>query len=425
MRRRSFIQAGVLGAGAVTLLGAEACAAGENPEAGGGEEALPRPIAALRSRREEAPPPITEEERAGRRARARELMAGADVDALFVEPGASLSYFADVRWGRSERTFGLLLPRRGEPVVICPAFEKERAEASTGGRFEIRVWQEDESPFARIGAVMRERGRAAGRLALEESTRYFVARGIARDAGALDIVSGDPVTHRCRGVKSAHEVEIMRFANRITLEAVEAAFASLSEGVTQRELGRWVRAGFERLGFGGGWVLPLIGESSAYPHGSDNPAPLKEGDVVLVDAGTSVHGYQADVTRTTAYGTPSAEARTVFGVVREAQARALEFAAPGRTCGEVDAVARKVVADAGYGAGFEHFTHRLGHGIGIEGHEWPYLVGNSRVVLEPGMTFSDEPGIYQYGKFGVRLEDIIVITETGAEMLTPPAGPLA
>ncbi|HEX7117542.1 MAG TPA: Xaa-Pro peptidase family protein [Longimicrobiales bacterium] len=422
MRRRQFIQAGVLGAGAVTVLGAGACAAGANPEAD--VEELPAPIAALRSRRDEAPPPITEEERAVRRARAQELMGAAGVDALFIEPGASLTYFADVRWGRSERTFGLLLPRRGEPVIICPAFEEERAENATGGRFEIRVWQENESPFALIGRTMRDWGRATGRLALEETTRFFVAQGLARDAGALDVVGGDPITHRCRGVKSAHEIEIMRFANRITLEAIEAAFASLREGTTQRELGRNVRAGFERLGFGGGWVLPLIGESSAYPHGSDNPKPLAAGAVVLVDAGTSVHGYQADVTRTTVFGTPSDEVRAVFDVVREAQARALEFAAPGRTCGEVDAVARKVVTDAGYGQGFELFTHRLGHGIGLEGHEWPYLVGNSDVVLEPGMTFSDEPGIYQYGKFGVRLEDIIAITETGAEMLTAPAASL-
>jgi len=424
MMRREFIQAGVLGAGAITVLGASACAAGANPDAG--EEALPGPIAALRARRDEAPPPITEEERAARRARAQELMARARIDALFIEPGASLSYFADIRWGRSERTFGMLLPARGEPVVICPAFERQRAEKATGGRFEIRVWEEDESPFALIGRTMRDWGRATGRLALEESTRYFVAHGLSRDAGALELVSGDPITHRCRGIKSQHEIEIMRFANEITLEAIEATFASMYEGMTQRELSQLIRTAFERLGFGGGsWVLGLIGESSAYPHGSDNPAPLAPGDVVLIDAGTTVHGYQSDITRTTVFGTPSSEVRAVFEVVRETQARALEFAAPGRTCGEVDAVARKVVADAGFGDRYQFFTHRLGHGIGLEGHEWPYLVGKSDVVLEPGMTFSNEPGIYQYGKFGVRLEDIMVVTESGAELLTGPAGPLA
>jgi len=424
MKRREFIQAGALGAGALAVLGAGACAAAENPSRSD-DEALPPPVAALTSRAAEAPPPITEEERERRRERARDLMGQAGVDALFIEPGASLTYFAGVRWGRSERTFGLLLPRRGEPVIICPAFEKERAENAVRGRFEIRVWEEDESPFALIGGALRDLRAATGRLALEESTRFFVAHGIGRDAPAVQIVSGDPITHGCRGIKSAHEIKLMRFANRITLEAIEAAFQSLTEGLTQADLARLVRTGFQRLGFGGGWVLALIGESSAYPHGSENPGTLREGDVVLVDAGTSVHGYQADITRTTAFGRPSAEAAAVFEVVRAAQARALEVARPGRTCGEIDAAAREVVEDAGYGPGFRYFTHRLGHGIGLEGHEWPYLVGGSTVVLEPGMTFSNEPGIYQYGKFGVRLEDIMVITESGAELLTGPAAAFA
>jgi Xaa-Pro dipeptidase len=423
MKRREFLQTGALGAGAAALLGA-GCAAGENP-ATGDDAGVPPSIAALKPRTAEAPPPIDEAERAERRARAQRLMGEAGIDALFIEPGASLTYFADVRWGRSERTFGLLLPREGDAVVICPAFEKERAEKGIAGRFEIRTWEEDESPFALIASTLRDVGKATGTLALEESTRNFIAQGIATAAPALRIVSGDPVTHGCRGIKTAHEIEIMRFANRITLEAIQAAFAALREGTTQQELARNIREAMSRLGYPGGWVLALIGESSAYPHGSENPAALKEGDVVLVDAGTSVHGYQADITRTTAFGRPSEEAMKVFEIVREAQAKALEAAAPGKTCGSIDAVARKVVEDAGYGPGYRYFTHRLGHGIGLEGHEWPYLVRGSEVVLRPGMTFSDEPGIYQYGKFGVRLEDIMVITETGAELLTEPAAALA
>lgn len=420
MKRRDFLQASALGAGAIAVLGASGCAIAENPAARRRGD-LPGPIAALRSRADEAPPPITEAERAERRERARRLMGEAGLDAIFIEPGASLTYFAGIRWGRSERTFGLLLPRRGEPVVICPAFEQGRAERTVEDRFEIRVWQEDESPFALIGDVMRERRLATGRLGLEESTRYFVAQGIGRDAPALEIVGADPVTHRSRGVKSASEIALMRFANRITVEAVEATFASLEVGMTQSDLSRLVRAAFDRLGFGGGWVLALIGESSAYPHGSPNPAALKEGDVVLIDTGTTVHGYQSDITRTTVFGEPTAEFREVYGIVHEAQAAALAATRPGRTCGEIDAVARGVVDAAGYGSDYRTFTHRLGHGIGLEGHEWPYLVRGSDVVLEPGMTFSNEPGIYQYGKFGVRLEDIMVVTEGGAELLTAPA----
>lgn len=419
MKRRDFIQTGALGAGAFAVLGTGACAAGENPSAA--DQELPEPIAALRSRADEAPPPITEEERTERRARAQRLMAEQSIDALFIGPGASLTYFADVRWGRSERTFGLLLPREGDGVIICPAFEKERAEKGVAGRFEIRTWEEHESPFALIAGTIRDLGSVTGRLALEESTRYFIAAGVGAAAPALDIVSGDGVTHACRGVKTAHEIELMRFANRVTLEAILAVFQSLREGLTQRDLGRYFRAATERLGFPSGGGLTLIGESSAYPHGSENPGALREGDVVLVDAGTSVHGYQADITRTTVFGTPSPEATKVFGIVRDAQARALEATAPGKTCGEIDAAARQVIEAAGYGPGYRTFTHRLGHGIGLQGHEWPYLVKGSNVVLQPGMSFSNEPGIYQYGKFGVRLEDIMVVTETGAEMLTPTA----
>lgn len=416
INRRDFLQTSALGAGAMALFGTSAYAA-ELQEA----DELPSEILSLRSRVEEAPPPISESERVERRERAQSLMDEHGIDALFIEPGASLTYFAGVRWGRSERTFGLLLPRRGDAVVVCPAFERERAAKQVDGRFEIRTWEEDESPFALIGDLMRSWGTGSGRLAFDEATRHFIVHGVSRDAPSLELVSGDPVTHGCRGRKTAHEIELMRFANAITLEAIEAAFRSLREGMTQAELARNIRAGFERLGFGGGWVLALIGESSAYPHGSENPAPLREGDVVLVDAGTSVHGYQADITRTIVFGKPSAEVARVYDVVREAQARAFEAAAPGRTAGEIDAVARRVVEEAGYGPGYRYFTHRLGHGIGLEGHEWPYLVKGSDVVLEPGMSFSNEPGIYRYGEFGVRLEDIMVITETGAEFLTPPA----
>lgn len=423
MKRRNFIQTGALGAGALAVLGGRAWAAGGDVEEAATTR-LPDPIAALRSRVAEAPPPISEAERVARRARAQELMGEAKVDALFIEPGSSLGYFADVRWGRSERTFGLFLPREGAGVIVCPAFEQARAEKSVAGRFEIRVWQEDEDPFALIGSLLRERGSATGRLALEESTRYFVAAGIGASAPAVELVSGDPITHGCRGIKTAHEIEIMRFANRITLEAIEATFASLQEGMTQSDVSRLIREGLQRLGYNGGG-LALIGESSAYPHGSENPGRLREGDVVLVDIGSSVHGYASDISRTTVLGRPSAEVARVYGIVRDAQAAAFAAAAPGRTCGEIDEVARQVVTRAGFGPDYKYFGHRLGHGIGLDGHEWPYLVRGSKVVLRPGMTFSNEPGIYQYGKFGVRIEDIMVITESGAEMLTAQAPVLA
>lgn len=381
-------------------------------------------IANLKSLKSEEPPPISDVERAERRAKAQRLMTTSGVHALLIEPGPTLDYFAGLRWGRSERLFGLLMPRKGEAVVICPAFERERAESQINGRFRIRVWQEDESPYGLIASALRDWGFAAGTLAVESGARVFVFDALAKVRPALTVVSGDPITQACRGVKDAHEIALMRHANRVTIEAYRATLQTLREGMTQQELGRILGQAFQKLGYSGG-ALVLFGESSAYPHGLEKPRALEQGQIVLIDGGTAVHGYQSDITRTVAFGTPSAEAVKVFEVVREAQRRALAAAKPGKKAGEIDTVARDYITAQGYGPGYKLFTHRLGHGIGLEGHEWPYLVKGSDVVLRPGMSFSDEPGIYQYGKFGVRLEDIMVITENGAELLTPQARSLA
>lgn len=425
MIRRDFIRAGALGAGATLLIGPTACAMQQQdtPSREGGES-LPEPIARLRSRADEAPPPIGKAEQAQRRARAQELMGQQGIDALFYEGGPSLMYTTGIRWGRSERTFGVLLPRRGDPVIISPAFEAKRAASVGADAFEIREWREHESPFKLIADTLRERGTATGVVAVDESARYFIPRGIAAAAPALRVVDASPLTQQLRGRKSPAEVAIMRFANELTLQAYEAAFETLEPGLTQGQFSRTISQAISRLGYSGG-AMALFGESSAYPHGLDVPTPLEEGQVVLVDGGLSVHGYQSDISRTVVLGRPSDEVRKVFEVVHQAQAAALAATVPGRPCGDVDAAARKVVTDAGYGPDDTLFTHRLGHGIGMEGHEWPYLVAGSQVELQPGMSFSNEPGIYQYGKFGVRLEDIMVVTDDGAELLTPQAALLA
>ncbi len=370
------------------------------------------------------PAPISETERAARRAKAQRLMSTSLVHALLVEPGPSLDYFGGLRWGRSERLFALLIPRRGEAVVVCPAFERERAESQIDNRFRIRVWQEDESPYTLVASIMRDWGFATGTLAVESSARLFVADALAKVRPALQVVSGDPITQQCRGIKESHEIELMRHANRVTIEAYRATLQTLREGMMQNELGRNLGQAFQKLGYNGG-ALVLFGESSAYPHGLEQPRALESGQIVLIDGGTSVHGYASDITRTVAFGSPSAEAVRVFEVVHEAQRRALQAARPGRKAGEIDTVARDYITAQGFGPGYKLFTHRLGHGIGLEGHEWPYLVKGSDVVLRRGMSFSDEPGIYQYGKFGVRLEDIMVITDDGADLLTPQARSLA
>ncbi len=435
MDRRGFLGTGALGAGSLLALGASAAWASTGDAAGAADVAgssgvaaagdavgreLPAPIARLAPRSDE-PPPISEAERAERRAKAQRLMAERGVVAMFIEPGANLTYYADVPWGRSERVFGMLLPQKGDAIIVSPAFEKERASLGVKDRFEIRAWQEDESPYALIVKSVKDAGFSSGKIAVDDSARVFVFEGVATaGAPSFEAVSAAPVVHKSRGVKSAHEIAIMRYANEVTLQAYHAAFETMHPGMTQRELAQNVSAGMRKLGYEG-YALVLFGESSAYPHGAPNPQPIGDGTVVLVDGGLTVHGYESDDTRTVTFGAPTPEAQKVWDTVREAQQIALHAAAPGKPAGSVDAAAREFIAKAGYGPGYRLFTHRLGHGIGLEGHEYPYLVRGSDIPLEPGMTFSDEPGIYQYGKFGVRLEDIIAITDSGAEMLTQPA----
>ena len=371
-----------------------------------------------------APPAISESEREERREKARKLMSQLGFSAMLIEPGANMIYFAGIEWGRSERLFAFLLPVSGKPVVVSPAFEQQRAEDQVNGRYDVRVWQEDQNPEVLVADTLKDLGLATGRLAVDPSARTFVFTELAQARPGMQFGIASLIINQSRGVKSAHEIEIMRFANQTTLDAYRAAFKTLRAGMTQAELAKNVSDEMGKLGYQGG-ALVLFGESSAYPHGLPKPRALQENQVVLVDGGLSVHGYQSDMTRTVVFGTPTAEMQKVFDVVHEAQARALAFAAPGKRCGEVDAVARKVITDAGYGPDYRTFTHRLGHGIGLEGHEWPYFVRGSNVILEPGMTFSDEPGIYQYGKFGIRLEDILAITANGAEMMTPTQSSLS
>ena len=415
MKRREFIQSSVAlsGIGAMRMVNSRAAPPLRNHDAPGeiARDSQLR-IAA------DAPAPISESEREQRREKARTLMRQLGFAAMLIEPGANMDYFAGIQWGRSERLFAFLLPVTGKPVVIAPGFEQQRAEDQVRGRFDLRVWQEDQNPEVLVADTLKDLGLATGRLAVDPSARTFVFTELATARPGMQFGTAALVVNQSRGVKTQHEIEIMRFANQTTLQAYREAFKSLRAGMTQAELAGTVSAEMKKLGYDGG-ALVLFGESSAYPHGLPHPRALQENQVVLVDGGLNVHGYQADMTRTVVFGTPSDEMQKVFDIVHEAQAKAIAFAGPGKECGQVDGVARKVITDAGYGPDYRTFTHRLGHGIGLEGHEWPYLVRGSRVVLEPGMTFSDEPGIYQYGKFGIRLEDIMAITEAGAEMMTP------
>jgi Xaa-Pro dipeptidase len=382
---------------------------------------LPPSIAALKSMRDQAKP-ITADERRARIEQARRLMAEHQIDALMLMGGTSLVYFTGIRWGGGERLFALILPAQGEPFFVCPAFERDRAGEQIGisplaGSNDVRTWQEDESPYALVAAGLRDRGLSSGRLGMEETIHYVFSDGVAKAAPSLTITSGTPVTAGCRMRKSEHEVELMRLAAHVTIAVYEAAWRALEPGMTQRQLRQLIDAAYAQTGFPGEASVN-VGTYSALPHGSIQPQTIQEGEIVMIDDGCIVEGYGSDITRTFVLGKPTDKMRRVFDIVHAAQKAAMEKARPGVEAQAVDAAARKIITDAGYGPDYKYFTHRVGHGMGMDGHEWPYLVRGDTIKLEPNMTFSDEPGIYIRGEFGVRLEDDMHITEDGAELFT-------
>ena len=365
--------------------------------------------------------PITTEEFRARLDRAQQLMKDQKpgFDALFFAPGTSLYYFTGIHWGLSERLVGLVLPRAGKPVLVCPGFEEGRLREQLRFPIEIRVWQEDESPTKLAAGALAEQGVRTGRLGVEETAYFTYSDHLRAAAPGFEYVSADPVTVACRGRKSAHELELMRLACEATVDVYKPVFAALHEGMSQEDIAHLVEAGFAKMGLRGG-ALVLLGASAALPHGTKQPQKLKDGDVVLIDGGCGVDGYASDVTRTGVFGTPSDKIRKAYELNRKAQDAALDAARAGRLSGTVDDAARAVIVNGGYGPGYKYFTHRLGHGIGLDGHEHPYLVKGSTTTLEAGMTFSNEPGIYVPGEFGMRCEDVMAITADGpAQLLTP------
>jgi len=416
--RREFVQYSAVAA-------AGAFYRGELPDAPAAEQQagpLPPSIAALTSMRERATP-ITLEERRARIEKARRLMRDHTLNGMLLTGGTSLDYFTGIRWGGSERLLALVVPVEGRAFLVCPAFEEERAreqvqDSPLAGDVDFLTWQEDESPYALVADGLKARGGATGRVGIEETVRHVFSDGVAQAGPSLSLVSATPVTAGCRGVKTAHESELMRLASEVTLKAYEAAYRALTEGMTQDRFADLVSLAHRRLGFSGGAGVQ-VGPYSALPHGSVTPQVIREGTILLIDGGCAVEGYRSDISRTFVLGKATDKMKQVFAIEQRAQQAALAAARPGVECQAVDTAARKVITDAGYGPDYRYFTHRVGHGIGMDGHEWPYLVRGNTQKLEPGMTFSDEPGIYLPGEFGVRLEDDMVITENGAELLTP------
>jgi Xaa-Pro dipeptidase len=380
---------------------------------------LPPAIAALKPMTEGIQP-ITDDERHQRLARAQELMGQQGIAGMVLEPGSSLYYFTGMRWGLSERPFVGVVPAKGELAWVCPAFEEARARELIRFGKDVRVWQEDDSPYEVIAGILRDRGAASGKVAVEERVRFFVMDGTRQVLPGATWVSATPITAGCRMFKSATEIALMQRANDITVVGMKAAFATLAEGMTPHEFGANAEAAFERLGGSSTWALVGFGEYTAFPHGSIKPQRLKQGDVVLLDAGCAVQNYQSDITRTTVFGKPTARQTEIWNLERKAQDAAFHAAQLGAACGTVDDAARKVITDAGFGPGYKvpGLPHRTGHGIGLDGHEWTNFVRGNTIRLAPGMCFSDEPTIAIYGEFGIRLEDCLHMTEQGPKFFS-------
>jgi Xaa-Pro dipeptidase len=386
---------------------------------------LPAPLAALKSRRSEAQP-ISHAEREERLTRAQQKMRDNRIDAIALIGGTSLVYFTGIRWWNSERLFVAILPQKGAPFYVCPAFEEERAreqmrEAPGGKDSRVYTWNEDEDPYVLVSKGLKDLGITGGKLGIEERVTFVFSDGMRKALPGFETVSATPVTAGCRAVKTAAELKLMQLANDVTLSVYEAAWKSIlaaGPGITNRQVSEWIGAAYELTGFPGD-ASCQVDKYSALPHGSIEPQVIHEGSLILIDDGCTVEGYQSDISRSFTLGKPTERMKHVFDVVHQAQAAAVAAAKPNVPCGAIDAAARKVIDEAGFGPGYVHFSHRLGHGIGMDGHEWPYLVKGNPTPLEVGMCFSDEPGVYLRGEFGIRLEDDWHVTEDGGKLFTP------
>jgi Xaa-Pro dipeptidase len=364
--------------------------------------------------------PISLQERHARLAKVQALMAEQKIGALLVESGSTLDYFTGVEWRRSERTTAAVIPARGQVVVVTPAFEEPSVRETLQVDADVRVWNEDQSPFDVIAGALRDRGAGSGRIAAEGTTRFFIVDGVRRAAG-VEMVSGDgPLVRPCRMIKSPAELALMQVASDVTMAALRYVHAHVRRGMSQSDISGMMDAATVALGGAPEFSLVLLNEASAYPHGSKKPQAVREGSVILMDCGCTVHGYQSDISRSWVFGTPSAHQRKVWNTVKRGQEIALATARVGLPAGKVDDAVRSFYVKAGWGPGYHlpGLPHRTGHGIGMDGHEPCYLVHGDPTPLAPGMCFSDEPGLYIPGDFGIRLEDCWHMTEAGPKLFS-------
>ncbi len=363
-------------------------------------------------------PAITHAERLARMDRARALTAAAGADALLVNAGQSLCYFAGLPWGSTERMVALLLPVTGDPVMICPRFELGSLEADMAIETEMALWEEEDSPFALAAKVL-----GTGKTLAADPMLPF-HWGEKLRASGLKLVDATPVIDGCRAIKSPAELALMQQAKNMTLEVHRATARMLRPGIRASEVKRFIHEAHKTMGAPGGYsfCIAQFGQATAFPHGLPGDQALEENQLVLVDTGCTIEGYNSDITRTYAFGQVSDEIRRIWDLEKEAQAAAFDAARPGATCASVDDAARAVITKAGFGPDYAlpGVPHRTGHGIGLSIHEAPYLVRGDTTELKPGMCFSNEPMMVVPNRFGVRLEDHFYITETGARWFTQP-----
>jgi Xaa-Pro dipeptidase len=363
---------------------------------------------------------ISPDERRARIAKVQSLMAQQRVAALLIEPGSSLDYFTGIRWHRSERTTAAIIPASGEIFVVTPAFEEPSVRETLQVGSDVRPWNEHESPFALIVQGLKDRGISAGTIAAESTTRFFIIAGIRSVSPAYEIIPADALVRACRLIKSPAELALLQLANDVTLAALRRVHASAARGMSAPEIAALMDSATIALGGSPEFSLVLLNEASAYPHGSLQPQAIREGSIVLMDCGCSVHGYQSDISRTWVVGGPTPKQRKVWNTVKRGQELALETAKIGSPMGDIDDAVRRLYESEGWGPGYKlpGLPHRTGHGIGLDGHEPPYLVHGDTTPLQAGMCFSDEPGIYIPGEFGIRLEDCWYMGATGPKLFT-------
>ncbi|MEP6785181.1 MAG: Xaa-Pro peptidase family protein [Sphingomonadales bacterium] len=361
-------------------------------------------------------------ERAARIVKAQSLMRANGIGAILIEAGSSLDYFTGVQWWRSERLTCAVIPVEGTPCIVTPFFEEPSIRETLGIPADVRVWQEDESPIALVAAFLKTRGLALRTIGIEETVRFFVSDGLARALPTAKLVSANPVVRGCRMIKTPAEIALMQAASDVTVRAINHAISRTEVGMTPADITALIVGATKALGGEADGALVLLGEASAYPHGSHKPQHVAKNEIILIDCGCSVGGYQSDISRTFVLGGATAEQRKMFGQVQEGQRIAFAAAKLGAPAGSVDDAVRGAYERWGYGPRYKlpGTPHRTGHGIGMDGHEPVNLVHGETTPLAPGMCFSNEPGIYAPGKFGVRIEDCFHMTEAGPKWFSVP-----